>query len=149
MEILVQRKHDNHDSTVGHVYMDGELFCVSIEDTFRHNKIKGVTRIPAGRYKVELRKEGGMYGRYLDKHGTDGMLHLQNVPGFTFIYLHIGNTDEDSHGCILVAQEIRQGVTRGQLEQRIVSSTNTYKKLHALVSIELAKGREVWVTVLD
>ncbi len=32
------------------------------------------------------------------------MLHIQDVPGFTYILIHTGNTDEHTSGCLIVGE---------------------------------------------
>lgn len=80
-----------------------EHICFSLEDERRHTKVPGETCIPTGSYELKLRTEGGMHGRYQDRFGDrhKGMIWLQNVPDFEWVYIHIGNTDDDSRGCIL------------------------------------------------
>ena len=38
-----------------------------------------------------------------------GMLHLQKVPGFEFILIHVGNADENTAGYLLVGTGARAG----------------------------------------
>ena len=61
-------------------------------------------RIPAGIYDVRLRKIGGFDGRYKKKFAGfhRGMLHIQDVPNFKYVLIHIGNTDKNTAGCLLV-----------------------------------------------
>ena len=75
----------------------------SLEDERRHTKDYGETCIPAGTYELKLRTEGGMHQRYSERFGArhKGMIWLQNVPDFQYVYVHIGNTDDDTKGCIL------------------------------------------------
>jgi hypothetical protein len=70
----------------------------------RDVKVKGETRIPAGRYQVTLRTEGGFHSKYSEKYGEmhKGMLWVRDVPGFEYILIHTGNTDEHTAGCLLV-----------------------------------------------
>lgn len=79
-----------------------EQMCFSLEDERRHTKVPGETCIPTGSYELKLRTEGGMHGRYRERFGDrhKGMIWLQNVPDFEYVYIHIGNTDDDSRGCI-------------------------------------------------
>ena len=64
MEILVERKYKKENYTIGHVYINGEYFCDSLEDTDRgliremslaemkEVKEYGNTAIPTGRYPI-------------------------------------------------------------------------------------------------
>lgn len=107
MLITVKRLISNSNETLSAIYIDGALLCYGLEDEYRAQKIAGETRISADKYKIKLRSEGGIHPRYLqafpDIH--KGMLWLQDVPNFTYIYFHMGNTDEHTAGCILVAQD--------------------------------------------
>lgn len=111
MLITVKRKISNADETLSAIYVDDDLECFGLEDERRSVKVDGETRIPAGLYPVKLRTEGGIHPRYA-KNFPDihkGMLWLQDVPGFEWIYIHIGNKDEHTAGCILVAQDAHIG----------------------------------------
>ena len=108
MKLEVLRISSESDSTSGLVFdvTNGRKFlCYSLEDEYRSEKVMHETRVPAGTYKILLRKEGGFHGRYTKKYGPDfhkGMLHVQDVPGFKWILIHTGNTDEHTSGCLIV-----------------------------------------------
>ena len=60
MKFEVQRFSSQSDSTLGILFdvTDGRKFlCFTLEDEAREVKVKGETRIPAGTYKLKLRKE--------------------------------------------------------------------------------------------
>ena len=149
MELILKRLYDNHDSTVGHLYINGEPYCMTLEDTYRHEKIDRKTRIPAGRYEIKLRKGSPLAKRYEKKHGTEGMIWLQDVPNYQYVYMHIGNTERDTEGCILVAESIRQSVASNKIAQSIGNSTPIFKKLHKDVIAALNSGNQVNITVMD
>lgn len=105
MIITVKRLISNADETLSAIYVDDDLVCYGLEDERREVKIAGETRIPAGEYPVKLRTEGSIHPRYAKSFGGmhKGMLWLQGVPGFEWVYFHMGNTDEHTAGCILAA----------------------------------------------
>jgi hypothetical protein len=105
MKITVTRFHSDKDTTLSLVRIDGGLHCFGLEDEFREVKVMHETRIPAGIYPIKLRNAGGVTKRYAAKFRGDhkGMLHILNVPGFKWIYIHMGNTDDHTSGCLLVA----------------------------------------------
>jgi len=104
MYIQLMRLDKNNHSTFGTMHVNGKFECFTLEDTENEPKIYGKTRIPAGEYDVLLRTTGTMNSvyskRYGDKH--HGMLWLQNVENFEWVYIHVGNYDKDTDGCILV-----------------------------------------------
>ena len=75
------------------------------------------------------------------------MVWLQDVPDFTFIYMHVGNKDDDSEGCLLLGDGQMQNVTeRGQ----VTSSVSAYRRIYELiVDALLGFDEEVWITVED
>ena len=100
MKLEVLRVSSQKDSTNGLLFdiTEGRNFlCYTLEDEKREDKVMHETRIPAGTYKITLRKVGGYHGRYAKKYGSfhKGMLHgYRDVPGFEYILIHTGNTDE-------------------------------------------------------
>jgi hypothetical protein len=104
------------------------------------------TRIPAGSYKVELRTTGGFNARYKKKFPDihQGMLHVQDVPGFEYILIHIGNTDENTAGCLLVGT----GARSGEGDMSIQSSRVAYKNLYSKV-VEAAKQNDLEIEYFD
>lgn len=149
MELFLKRMFDDHQSTTGLLYTDKGLFCATLEDTFRHEKVDRVTRIPAGRYKIELRKDSPMANRYQERFGTNGILWLKDVPNFKYVYIHVGNTDEDTEGCVLVGSEIQQSIKNGEITQKVLASTNTYRNLWILLAPEIEQEKEVYITIID
>ena len=103
MNIFQRRLFQTAEETISILYLDGRFACWILEDQYRAVKVKGDTRIPAGKYKLELRKVGGQHKRYKKKSPQmhRGMIHLLDVPNFKYIQFHIGNDDKDTAGCLL------------------------------------------------
>ena len=146
MIITVDRFKSDSDATISKVSVDGRFVCFGLEDEYRDEKVASETRIPAGRYKVGVRREGGFHARYTARFPNfhRGMLHVTDVPGFTFILIHIGNTDEDTAGCLLVG--LNAAVDDGEL--RVTSSKLAYQKLYPMV-IDAAERGELEIEYLD
>ncbi len=142
MELDVLRYNSESDYTDGLFLIDKDFECFSIEDEERTKKIMGETRIPDGRYRVKLRREGGFHQRYLKKFGEpfhQGMLWIKDVPGFEYILIHIGNTDDDTAGCLLLGQ------TAQAYKGFVGGSTTAYKKAYDKICDALLDGEEVWI----
>ncbi len=145
MNITVERIKSDNDATLSLVYIDGTFECFGIEDEFRKEKIANETRIPSGVYNIGVRTVGGFNNRYTAKFPDfhKGMLQVLNVPNFEYILIHIGNTDDDTAGCLVVGENAH---TSGAIKNS--SSTNAYKKLYKKV-IEHALLGEVTIKYVD
>ena len=152
MKLEVLRISSESDSSSGLVFdvTNGRKFlCYSLEDEYRSEKVMHETRVPAGTYKILLRKEGGFHGRYTKKYGDfhKGMLHVQDVPGFEWILIHTGNTDEHTSGCLIVgdSQENNQLLKNGFIGK----SVQAYKRIYTPIAEALENGEEVTITYVD
>lgn len=120
----------------------------SLEDERRHTKVYGETCIPTGSYELKLRTEGGMHHRYDalfgDRH--KGMIWLQNVPGFEYVYIHIGNTDDDTAGCILPG-EVPLVYPDGEFH--VGRSTQAYWRLYEDMVPALIAGERVVLHITE
>tara|TARA_R110000787_G_scaffold251673_1_gene357205 strand:+ start:376 stop:840 length:465 start_codon:yes stop_codon:yes gene_type:complete len=152
MKLEVLRFSSDSDSTLGVLFditCERKFLCFTLEDEFREVKISGETRIPAGTYNITLRTEGGFNQRYNDKFGTDfnkGMLWVRDVPGFEYILIHIGNSDNDTEGCLLVGDTQTQNITKNGF---IGSSTDAYTRIYPPIADVLVGGGEVTITYKD
>ncbi len=145
MKLRLDTFHTGHESTGGILYVDGKFQCFTCEDQYQEIKVLDETRIPAGRYQILLRNEGMMTKRYAKRFPFhQGMLHLQNVPGFEWIYVHIGNTDDHTSGCILVGQSI---TVRGS-EAIVGRSEQAYVNLYRKVVGAINNADEVWIEII-
>ena len=79
-------------STAGHLDLDGIFNAYTLEPPTRADK---PCAIPNGTYQVKL--------LWSDKFQMMTP-HVLNVPGFTEIEWHPGNSPEDTDGCLLVGQ---------------------------------------------
>lgn len=153
MEILVRRFLSNANETLGVMVIDGKPMAWTLEDEHRCKKVYEETRIPAGTYKIGLRTEGGHHDKYGRRavYGHDiaamhkGMLELQDVPNFKWILIHIGNSDEDTAGCILV------GTSPGPIDSQltVVNSVIAYKRVYKTIIDAINKGENVTITIED
>lgn len=142
MEILVERKHKKKDYTIGKMYINGEYFCDTLEDTDRGltqimtlSEIKevkeyGCTAIPTGRYKVAY-----TYSNRFRKH----LPLLLQVPAFEGVRIHSGNTHRDTEGCILLGENKAVG--------KVLNSRKTMNEFMSVLNPIIEEGGEIWITI--
>ena len=122
-----------------------KFLAYTLEDEYREEKKYGETRIPNGTYKLALRTVGGYNEKYKRRFPDFhvGMLHVTNVPGFEYILIHCGNTDEHTAGCLLVgdSQENNQITKDGFIGK----STQAYKRIYPRIAEALVRGEEVTI----
>ena len=146
MKINLIRTQFGDDATNGLLFIDEVFECFTLEDQYQDKKVFGETCIPEGTYPVEFRKEGGFHNRYSTKYDFHkGMLEIKDIPNFKWVLFHLGNTDENTAGCILV------GDTQQDLDVSkdgfIGSSGNAYKKFYPKVATALENGESVSLIV--
>ena len=114
MKLLLKRIYKGPEYTIGRLYIDGKYFCDTLEDTVRPDgmKIYGKTAIPAGTYKVEL-VPSYRFQRLMPM--------LLDVPNFSGILIHNGNTADDTDGCILVG--------KNKIKGKVIESRDTFAEL--------------------
>ena len=94
MLIEVKRFEFKDTHTVGKMYVDGIYECYTLEDAIRNGtKIIGKTAIPIGEYKLIIDASTRF---------KQNMPHILDVPDFTGVRIHSGNTSADTDGCILL-----------------------------------------------
>ena len=153
MKYEVLRVSSGKDSTSGMLFEISQnkrtFLAYTLEDEQRDVKVWGETRIPAGKYKLSLRKEGGFHNRYRDKYGSmhKGMIHVNDVPGFQFILWHTGNTDEHTAGCLIMGNT--QSNNRIAQDGFIGSSVDAYKFVYPRVAAAIEAGISVEVEYID
>ena len=145
MKLELKREHklkinlSFSDYTIGKLYINGEYFCDTLEDTDRGldsnmplteiQKIKqpGITAIPTGTYTVNMNTISPKYGNKEPYKTLCGgkVPRLMNVPGYEGILIHIGNYARDTDGCILVGNNITSGM--------ISNSKVTFEKLYEVL----------------
>lgn len=144
MNLKLEEIGNTANSTASHFFLDNRPFCFVVEDGHRDIKVKHETRIPAGKYRVVPRYAGSFYQKYKKQHGHKFVLHVQDVPGFEYILIHIGNTIKDTSGCLLVNRYVGIGID-GNYDGK--DSTSVYKMLYTLVSLALDRGEEIWLEI--
>lgn len=133
MNLRVIREPSIGGATLGSLYINGVWQCWTLEDAIREVpgqpvsawKVPGQTAIPAGRYRVIL-TPSQRFKRALPL--------LVDVPGFSGVRIHAGNTITDTEGCLLV------GNHRG--ESRVAESRIA---LEALFGRLARAAGEIWI----
>lgn len=148
MEITIDRKYKRDTYTISRVYVDGERWgdgshwCSALEDTDRglfrgmplreiaKRKIKGRTAIPGGMYNVRV--------TYSPRFGKPLPL-VEDVPGFSGVRIHPGNTPEDTDGCILLGENCVKG--------KVMNSRYWCARMQELIQNALKRGEKVTLLV--
>lgn len=132
MNIIIKRIFKGPDYTIGKLYIDGKYFCDTLEDTVRAPgvKIPGRTAIPAGKYKIKL-TESLRFKKLMPR--------LENVPGFTGVLIHAGNTAEDTEGCILVG--------KNRVKGKVLDSRETFARLFKLLFVSERGGETLEIEI--
>ena len=96
MKLELFRIRFSDTTTQGELWVDGRVECWTLEDKRRspgEPKVPGKTAIPEGEYKVILDHS---------QRFKMVMPHILDIPNFSGIRIHPGNTEKDTEGCILV-----------------------------------------------
>ena len=150
MQLEVLRFSSEKDSTSGLLFditnNKRKFLAYTLEDEYREDKEMHETRIPAGTYSITLRTVGGFHAKYTEKYGDmhKGMLWVRNVPGFEYILIHTGNTDEHTSGCLLVGDTQTNNQTKK--DGFVGSSVNNYKRIYPPIAKTLEDGGTVTIT---
>lgn len=149
--------------TIGKLYIDGKYFCDTIEDIDRGidssmkfyscggnkgywvtkagkkiEKVPGKTAIPTGRYEVTLYIQSPKYLQKATwkKYCNGYMPRLLDIPGFSGVLIHTGNTEADTEGCLIVGEN--------KIVGKVINSTVVFKKLYPI--LKSAKDK-IYITI--
>ncbi len=153
MELHLERKYRKDTYTIGNLYVNGEWLCNTLEDKDRklyqgmseelimQQKVYGETAIPYGRYEITLKVQSPRYKDKKQYAKCQGYVpRLLNVPCFSGILIHIGNSNADTSGCILVGLNTIKG--------KVMDSTKTFWKLYEILS-KVPKGEKIYINITD
>ena len=139
---LVRFRFGDRTTTLGRLFADGAFFCYTLEDKVREDpnpatpeneaKVYGATAIPEGTYEIEI--------SWSPKFKRQ-MIRVKDVPGFTGILMHGGNTHLDTLGCPLVGDELDGWAIKAG------TASPAIKRLFNLVDSALKSGAKVTLTV--
>jgi len=134
MIICIIRKYMKENYTIGSLSINGQVICDTLEphciDWSKEKKVAGKTAIPTGTYELEM--------KYSPKFERK-MPYLKNVPNFTGIMIHTGNTVKNTQGCIIVGYNTLKGVVLKsrtafeKIEEKIYYALKTKQKILVLV----------------
>jgi hypothetical protein len=134
MEMKLTRSTLTRQSTIGMLFLDGSTVpeCYTLEDVVRApgTKVPGRTAIPAGTYQVTI--DNSVRFRR-------PMPHVLDVPYFTGVRIHSGNTAADTEGCILVG--------RRPAADAVLDSRSAFLQLFTKLERAIAGGQTVTLTI--
>ena len=147
MELKQLRKFKGSEYTISDFYVDGVKLCNICEDPVRvlvdknkdgdfddpgEGKVYANTAIPAGRYEVVI-----TYSNRFKKH----LPLLLNVPGYSGIRIHPGNSAVDTAGCLL------PGINdiKGRVSQSSKYFTLIFDKISNAINV---KHEKVFINII-
>lgn len=151
--VQLKRRYKKSNYTIGDLYINGKWVCNTLEDTDRgltssmsagaiqKKKVYAQTAIPTGTYQMTLNVVSPKFSsKEFYKTTCAGRLpRLLNVPGFSGILIHVGNTAADSAGCILVGYNRVKG--------KVVDSKTAYTQVYSLLEKEVKKGKNLVISI--
>ena len=98
MKLKVVRDGLKEGCTLGKLYVNDEFECFTLEDEVRLDgeKVFGQTAIPYGIYSLDITPSVRF---------KRDMPLVADVPNFSGVRIHSGNTAADTEGCLLVGLE--------------------------------------------
>lgn len=129
------------DDEPGQTHNWGKFFCdrlffgETLEDTDRRleqggEKVYGDTAIPRGRYRVKLTPS---------RRFQRIMPEILDVPGFSGVRIHGGNTEHDTQGCPLLGQV--------RTPTGVATCKGVNDRLYVTLQAAEQRGEEVWLEV--
>lgn len=134
MELTLNRIFLGGSATIGELLINDKHLCDTLEDRVRPEgeKVYGKTAIPEGTYEVKL-THSPRFKKILPE--------ILNVPNFSGIRIHTGNSSKDTEGCIIV------GTWDGEKEDWVGSSKIAFDKLMSLLEKATNNKEKVTITV--
>lgn len=134
MELTLNRIFLGSSATIGELLINDKYLCDTLEDRVRPEgeKVYGKTAIPEGTYEVKL-THSPRFKKILPE--------ILNVPNFSGIRIHTGNSSKDTEGCILV------GTWDGEKEDWVGNSRIAFDELMALLEEATNNKEKVTITV--
>ena len=147
MELVLKRIAKKRDYTIGKLFIKEDVIdeystgekltylCDTLEPTWRDyakgaRKIKGKSAIPEGRYPIVI-TFSPTFKKWLPL--------LVNVPMFSGVRIHAGNTVKDTQGCILVGENREVG--------KVLNSRKHVKIVKEKIVEAKDKGEAVWIEI--
>jgi hypothetical protein len=126
MTLRLIREPSRDEATMGVLFVNGHYECFCVEDMIREVsgvpveawKVVGRTAIPQGRYRIQL-THSQRFNRTLPL--------LVDVPGFTGVRIHPGNTAADTEGCLLLGT----GRTGGSVTGSRIACERLFERMAA------------------
>lgn len=123
--------------TLGKLYADGDYIGETCEDRDKHleddknGKVFGETAIPRGLYKVVVS---------FSQRFKKPLPEVLDVPGFTGVRIHAGNTAADTHGCPLLGRvRTADGVANcAPVVQRLIEMIESAEDVGEVVTLEVS-----------
>lgn len=153
MELLLKRRFKGPKYTIGSLYINGIYECDVIEDVDRNlhdsmseeeiksKKVYGQTAIPYGTYNIDMKTVSPKFKNRSWARPYGGKLpRLLNVKGFEGILIHVGNTAQDSLGCLLVGEN--------KLVGKVINSTACFMELMTILLKAHLKGENITLTIV-
>lgn len=134
MELTLNRIFLGSSATIGELLINDKHLCDTLEDRVRPEgeKVYGKTAIPEGKYEIEL-THSPRFKKILPE--------ILNVPNFSGIRIHTGNSSKDTEGCIIV------GTWDGEKEDWAGSSKIAFDELMTLLEEATNNKEKVTITV--
>ncbi|MCL6258120.1 DUF5675 family protein [Aquiflexum sp. TKW24L] len=145
--LTVLRYLDDGETTLGLIFLRNKFFAYTLEDTHNYVKIEKLTRIPSGIYTINFNKNEidltekykNLYGSWFDFH-----LEIQHIPNFQNVFIHVGNTHQNTDGCILIADGVSAGTTKS-----LQYSRDAFERFYKTVSALLKSNEPVTIQILN
>ena len=103
MQTKIIRVAQGKQSTLSQLYINDVFQCYLLEDKIREVKLPKQTAIPTGVFKLTLNTWGAKNTEYQRLWGTmhKGMIEIDNLGSFDYVYIHLGNNYKQTAGCPL------------------------------------------------
>ena len=141
--MVLKRIYKGENYTIGHIYIDGEYICDTIEDQDRgltdqmsvqdikKIKVASKTAIPTGTYKLTLDVVSPKFIQkaYYYNFCKGKLPRLLGVKGFDGVLIHRGKDQDSSSGCIIVGYN--------KIKGQVVNSQQAFEKLYKTIQAKM------------
>lgn len=154
MRLKLIRKYKKDTYTIGQLLVEGSFFCNTLEDKDRGltqdmdlpiikaAKVYGETAIPSGVYDIDMETRSPKYAAvdWYKKLNGGYMPTICNVPGYSRVLIHPGNSPLDTLGCVLVGENKVKG--------RLINSRATFARLYKLMKDAHDRGEDITLQIV-